>query len=63
MGNACPLRTSTVNLTHEDALPHPPRLVALRRNTSIHPQTEPLLLGSAERVLMRLLRLGSKEAV
>lgn len=61
-GNACPLRTSTANLTHEDALPHPPRLVALRRNTSTHLQTEPLLLASAERALTRLLKLGSKEA-
>lgn len=62
-GNACPLRTSTVNLTREDALPHPPHLVALRRNTSTHRRTGPPLPASGERVLMRLLKLGSKEAV
>lgn len=62
MGNACPRRTPTVNLTHEDALPHHPRLVALRRDTSTHRRTEPLPLASGERVLMRL-KLGSKEAV
>lgn len=62
-GNGCPLRTSTVNLTREDALPHPLRLVALRRNTSTHRRTGRLLLASGERALMRLLKLGSKGAV
>lgn len=62
-GNGYPLRTSTVNLTHEDALPHPLRLVALRRNMSTHRRTERLLLASGERALTHLLKLGSKGAV
>lgn len=61
-GSVCPLRTSTVNLTHEGALPRPPRLVAPRRSTNTRRQTGPLPLVSAERVPMRL-KLGSKEAV
>lgn len=61
-GSACPLRTSTANLTREGALPHPLRLVALRRNTSTHRLTEPLHLASAERAQTHLNR-GSREAV
>lgn len=61
-GSACPLRTSTVNLTREGALPHPLHPVAPRRSTSTHRRTGPRLLASAERVLTRP-SLGSREVV
>lgn len=61
-GNASLLRTYTVNLTLDDALLRPLRPVVHRLSTSTRRLTEPRLLVSTERALMRL-NLGSKEAV
>jgi hypothetical protein len=62
-GSVYPLHTSTVNLTLEGAPRRPLPLVVLRRNTSIHRQTEPLLLASAGRALTRLNLRSREEAV